>query len=193
MSKTTATLVSPAKQNAHAKGRRGSPFSTAIPPSRKLVDACDEAETWTRPELLALAVAKGCRHYAPQWPELPPVKGILPNEVLGCCLLRGPADVETFRAIRCAAMVLSDLHNRADEIGWAARRFRVAGRAMHIARLGLTADTYPAYWLRVIDALSPFEPDEPEFMPGVSRLVSETRWTATGLGASWQWLRLGDE
>ncbi|OAM91125.1 hypothetical protein AW736_04950 [Termitidicoccus mucosus] len=90
-------------------------------------------------------------------------------------------------------MVLSDLRNRADGIGWTARRFRVAGRAMHIARLGLTADTHPAYWRRVIDALSPFEPGEPEFLPGVSRLVSETRWTGPGLGASRQWLRLGDE
>ncbi len=76
-----------------------------------------------RRKLLAIAVARGCDQYAPLWPELRPKDDLtLPKEVLGCALLRGPADEETFQSIRCGAMVLSDLGNSLGRIVLAALR-----------------------------------------------------------------------
>lgn len=87
--------------------------------------ACEETALKSRRHLLAVAVARGCRHYAPVWPELKPEDDPgVPHEALGCALLRGPADAETFQAPRCGVMVLSDLANSPQQIAFAANFFR---------------------------------------------------------------------
>lgn len=143
-----------------------------------------------RRELLAIAVARGCDHYAPLWPDLRPEDDpALPHEVLGCALLRGPADEETFQSIRCGAMVLSDLGNSLGRIVLAAGELAVTGRVTHIARLGRFHDAHPGIWRPLLAALpKPGQADE-TFLPGVSRLVRETFVRGGGRGPERTWLR----
>jgi len=145
----------------------------------------------TRDQLLGVAVARGCRHYAPLLPPdvTPTDMGDLPHEVLGAALLRGPADAATFQAIRCGAMVLSDLGNSPQRIGEASEQFGVAARVVHLARLGLAADRHPEYWTAVLNALPPGSADEEPFLPGASRLTSETRLVGPGRNPARTWLR----
>lgn len=140
--------------------------------------------------LRAAAIARGCSHYAPLWPNLTPAdRAGLPHEALGCALLLGPATAETFQSIRCGAMVLSDLGNSPESIAAAAEHFGVTGRVAHIARLGLSADVHPEFWERVQAALPTLSIEEDDFLPGVSRLVAETRLSGHGKGPARTWLR----
>jgi hypothetical protein len=152
--------------------------------------ACREAAGLSADEMRAVAVARGCSHYAPLWPNLAPAdKAGLPQEVLGCALLRGPANAETFQSIRCGAMVLSDLGNSPELIAVAAGQFGVTGRVAHLARLGLSADVHPEFWGPLQAALSGLPVGEQDFLPGVSRLVAETRLSGPGKGPEVTWLR----
>ncbi len=152
--------------------------------------ACMRARTLTRSQLLAVALARGCRHYAPLWPEVAPADlAWLPPEVLGCALLRGPETAATFQAIRCGAMILSDLGNRPERIAQAAKIYDVAARMVHLARLGRAEDTYPEYWAGVLAALPEVSAIEEDFLPGASRLMAETRRSGPGLGVKRIWLR----
>lgn len=112
----------------------------------------------------------------------------IPHEALGAALLRGPADAATFQAIRCGAMVLSDLENSPRAIAEASRQFGVAHRAAHIARLGLVADTHPEFWQQVLHEL-PSAIAEDDFLPGLSRLTSETRPPGRSSAPVRVWLR----
>ncbi|MFA6286178.1 MAG: hypothetical protein WC661_02240 [Opitutaceae bacterium] len=150
-----------------------------------------EIEGFSRDQLLGIAVARGCRHYAsfadsPNKVDEPSIS----HEVLGCALLRGPRNIETFRAIRVAAMVLSDEGNSPDEIGSAAVAFQVEGRVSHIAKLALKADNRPDFWNAVLASLPSMDDvSEVSFLPGISRLRSETQMTGLGRGRSLVWLR----
>jgi len=141
-------------------------------------------------ELRAAAIARGCSHYAPLWPDLTPAdRAGLPHEVLGCLLLRGPATAESFQSIRCGAMVLSDLGNSPELIAVAAEQLGVTSRVAHLVRLGLSADVHPEFWDRMRVALPGLAAEEQDFLPGVSRLVAETRLSGPGKGPARTWLR----
>ena len=151
---------------------------------------CTKAAGLSRSELLATAIFRGCGYYASLWQDLAPGNlAWLPHEILGCALLRGPKEAETFQAIRCGAMVLSDLSNAPELIAAAAREFHVTGRAAHIAQLGLQTDRHPDFWKRVLAALPQTRDEETDFMPGVSRLVAETRRSGPNQGPVRTWLR----
>lgn len=143
-----------------------------------------------RDTLLRIAVARGCRHYAPLLPSDMPSDDAagLPHEMLGAALLRGPTDADTFQAIRCGAMVLSDLGNSPQRIIEASQRFGVTHRLAHLARLGLAADQHPEFWAAILSGL-PRGSSEEQFLPGVSRLVSETHMAAPGRQPARTWLR----
>lgn len=169
---------------------RSSPVSVPVGSDIGFLRACREAAGLSSDELRAVAVARGCSHYAPLWPGLTPAdRPELPHEILGCALLRGPANAETFQSIRCGAMVLSDPGNSAELIAAAAGRLHVTVRVAHIARVGLKVDSHPEFWDRVLQALRDPSPAESEFLPGVSRLVAETRLSGSGKGAARTWLR----
>lgn len=129
-----------------------------------------------RERLLRIAVARGCRHYAGFLPVGMEAEDNpeLSHEALGVALLGGQADAVTFQAIRCGAMVLSDLANSPRAIGELGRLRGVAHRVAHTARLGLVADEHPDFWQRVLREL-PDEVSEEDFLPGVSRFTSESR------------------
>ena len=144
----------------------------------------------TRNELLRVAIARGCRHYASLLPADTSPKDLLdlPHEVLGVALLRGEPDAETFQAIRVGAMVLSDLDNDPQRIREAAAHFGVTGRVIHLARLGLAADHHTEFWSAILKAL-PSGAEEASFLPGVSRLASASPLTGLGRPPSCVWLR----
>lgn len=169
---------------------KSSPVAIPALVDARFLRACGEAVDLSREELLAVAVARGCRHYAPLWPDLTPVdRASLPHEVLSCALLHGPVDAATFQSIRCGAMVLGDLGNAPELIAAAAERFGVTGRVAHIARLGVTEDLHAEFWAQVLVALPAGLPEEQDFLPGVSRLVAETRLSGPGKGPARVWLR----
>lgn len=151
---------------------------------------CRAAANLSRRKLLAMAVARGCWHYATLWPDIAPDgRSTLRHEFLGCALLRGPANVETFQAIRCGAMVLSDSGNSPELIALAAQELGVAGRVAHVARLGAAHDERPAFWRRMLAALPAAAPREQDFLPGLSRLVLETLVLGRGRAPQRIWLR----
>ena len=166
------------------------PGAAAIEADSAYLRTCRKVADFAREDLLAVALARGCAHYAPLWPDLDPVDPAwLPHEALGCALLRGAADAATFQSIRCGVMVLSDLGNAPELIAAAATQFGVAGRVAHVAGLALAADSHPLFWEQVRQALPPASPGDREFLPGVSRLVSETRRSGPDAGAARVWLR----
>ena len=145
-----------------------------------------------RSDLLWLAVARGCRHYAGF------VNGssvaddpAIPHEALGCALLCGPTDVDTFQAIRVAAMVLSDLENSPTVMVAAAHEFGVASRLKHVCQIALNADDHPEFWSAVRALVPPIDgKSESEFLPGVSRFSLETTEPSpNGLKSVRVWLR----
>ncbi len=167
-----------------------SPVATTAVVDEGVLRSCEEAAKLSVDVLRAAAIARGCSHYAPLWPDLRPadLPG-LPHEVLGCALLRGPAVAETFQSIRCGAMILSDLGNVPELICAAAVRLGVAGRVAHLARLGKSAEEHPEFWHRLLVALPGPSAEEQDFLPGTSRLVSETRRSGLGKGPVRTWLR----
>ena len=148
-------------------------------------------ETIPREELIGIAVARGCHHYARFTDaSLTMVCPELPHELLGCALLRGPADVNTFQSIRVGAMVISDLGNDPGAIGDAAAFLRVEGRAVHIAKLALKVGDRPDFWQAVLAELPPAEDDfEATFLPDITRFRSECPKTGPGQSSSTVWLR----
>lgn len=86
-------------------------------------------------------------------------------------------------------MVLSDLGNSPELIATAAEELGVAGRVAHVVRLALSADVHPEFWSAVRTALPDLAADEQDFLPGVSRLVAETRVSGPGKGPARTWLR----
>lgn len=169
---------------------RSSPVAAPHVADAGFLQACRVAAGLSPDALRAVAIARGCSHYAPLWPNLTSAdRAGLPQEALGCALLRGPATAETFQSIRCGAMVLSDLENSPEMIAAAAEQMDVAGRVAHIVRLGLSADVHPEFWAAVRVALHDVAADEEDFLPGLSRLVAETRLSGPEKGPVRTWLR----
>jgi hypothetical protein len=156
----------------------------------RLMWACQKVTELSGESLTAVAVARGCRHYASLWPGLIPLDyAWLPHEVLGCAMLRGPADENTFQMIRCGAMVLSDLGNSPGQIAIAAGQLQVIPRVAHIVLLGLAEDKHPEYWTKIRKLLPELSPVEQDFLPGMSRLMTETKLSGPGKGPERIWLR----
>jgi hypothetical protein len=86
-------------------------------------------------------------------------------------------------------MVLSDLSNTPELIAAAAKEFHVIGRVTHIAQMGLQADEHPDFWKHVLGGLPHARNTELDFLPGVSRLVAETRRSGPNQGPVRTWLR----
>jgi hypothetical protein len=152
--------------------------------------ACRAAGRLGRDELIGIAVARGCRHYAAFVPpELVKDRPDIPHEVLGCALLAGPQEVETFRGIRVGAMILSDAGNSAHAMADAADAFGVTARLLHIARIGAEADNRPDFWRDVLAHLPATDSaSEPRFLPNASRFSVEGRLNGHGRGADRVWL-----
>ena len=88
-------------------------------------------------DLVALAVARGCRHYETLsgGRKAPDSLRGLSHEVLACALMSGPMP-QGLGCFRCGVMVLSDLSIRMDGLAAAAAIF---GASSTNARVRLTA------------------------------------------------------
>ena len=145
----------------------------------------------SRDELIGIAIARGCHHYSPfVGKELIADRRDVPHELLGCALLCGPPNLDTFQAIRVAAMVLSDAGCSPDRVARAAEALGMSSRLAHIARVALKVDDSPAYWRGILAQLPPHDPAaEADFLPNVSRFSLETGKPGPGLGPIRVWLR----
>ena len=75
--------------------------------TRRLGTDLDAVAALSRNELLGVAIARGCHHYAPfVAPEFVADQPALSHELLGCALLRGPADLDTFQGEQIGVRLL---------------------------------------------------------------------------------------
>jgi hypothetical protein len=84
-------------------------------------------------------------------------------------------------------MVLSDVNNDPEAIAAAAEYFGVRDRVAHIVHLGLEYDQSQPFWQKLSPLFS--KTTAHEDLPGLSRLVSETRMTPNKGGPLQIWLR----
>jgi hypothetical protein len=134
-----------------------------------------------------LAVARGCRHYAPAFPpsESDPGQEAISNEELVALLLLGANEFEPI-AIRFAAQ----LAGRCDveKLAHVAERERVGRPLAYIAKAAVDHDTLnKEYWNELLARLGEQTPVAEGILPHWSRFVSQTGVTRFG-GGSVQWL-----
>jgi hypothetical protein len=138
-------------------------------------------------DLISLAVARGCRHYAPAFApaDKDPGFAAISNEELVALLLLGENEFEPI-AIRCAAQLTGrcDL----DKLARVAKRERVARVLSYISKAGSTYDVNNrSFWERLDDLIGKQAPVADGVLPHWSRFVSQTGVTRNG-GGNIQWL-----
>lgn len=138
--------------------------------------------------MIAVAVARGCRHYAPtvRAPVSPPALSDLSNEELTILLLLGENSYEPY-AIRCAAQLARSPDVDPARLSFMAVREKTERVLAHIARSGIAHDCEgQGFWTSVLAHLhltgTREEPDLPHWtrfvsMPGLQRGgVAPTTW-----------------
>jgi len=138
-------------------------------------------------DLIRLAVARGCRHYAPAFApaDQDPGFAAISNEELVALLLLGENEYEPI-AIRCAAQ----LTGRCDleKLARVAKRERVARVLSYISKAGSTYDVNNrSFWGRLDILIGKQYPVADGVLPHWSRFVSQTGVTRNG-GGNIQWL-----
>lgn len=130
------------------------------------------AQSASAGELMALAVARGARHYASfaNGYTAPAHLLSLGHEALACALMGFPMP-DGFRAFRCGVMVLSDPSNSEGLLIAGAEAFGIGPRIGYVSRLALDNDAATPFWSR-LSARFPVASTE-EMLPGLSRFVSD--------------------
>jgi hypothetical protein len=138
-------------------------------------------------DYIGLAVARGCRHYAPSFPQFERDPGLesVSNEELVALLLLGSNEFEP-TAVRCAAQLSSKCD--AQNLALVAQKERVGRALAYIAKQGLSHDNErTGFWSELLNLLG----DQPAVadgkLPHWSRFVSQTGVTRDGRGII-QWL-----
>lgn len=104
-------------------------------------------------DFVRLAVARGCRHYAPAYPPLQndPGFGIISNEELVALLLLGANEFEPI-AIRCAAQMTGRC--KIEQLVSVSKRERIGRTLFYIANAGVAHDgENKTFWLRLVESL----------------------------------------
>jgi hypothetical protein len=141
----------------------------------------------TQPDFIRLAVARGCRHYAPAFGAAEGDPGIesISNEELVALLLLGSNEFEPI-AIRCAAQLAGGCD--VVQLARVAKRERVGCPLAYIAKAGGVYDTSNrGFWKELLDLLGEQHPVMEGVLPHWSRFVSQTGVTRS-CGESVQWL-----
>jgi hypothetical protein len=140
------------------------------------------------PDFVRLAVARGCRHYAPAYPpalENDPGIDVISNEELVALLLLGSNEYDPI-AIRCAAQMASRCDGRL--LSLVAKRERISRQLAYIAKAGSDHDSSRReFWTSLLDQLGKLRPVAEGILPHWSRFVSQTGVTRSGPGTV-QWL-----
>ena len=141
----------------------------------------------TTGDLIRLAVARGCFHYAPGFPPAEDDPGLdnVSNEELVTLLLLGSNEYEPI-AVRCAAQLAGDCDVEA--LSHLAKQERVGRSLAYIARAGALYDIGHKVWNDLLGRLGPQDPPKEGVLPHWSRFVLQTGVTRSG-GGSVQWLR----
>lgn len=159
-----------------------------MPSHPAIAKDCQRAIAATTQELMALAVARGCHHYAPMtdgWSAPSQLNDML-HEVLGCALLHFPMP-DGFDSFRCGVMILSDIGNSPAWVAEAAAHFGIERRVGYVVRIAIESDGERGYWEQLMPLFPASSGDE--LLPGVSRFVSESKMSAGSGGAHRVWLR----
>jgi hypothetical protein len=133
-------------------------------------------------ELVQLAVARGCSHYAGIFPDsaVDPGLGAISDEELVTLLLLGEHPFEPF-AVRCAAQLLTSCDGV--RLARLAERERVARALSYIVEAALAHDPEGAQiWRTLRAALGTQRPVPAGRLPHWSRFVSQTGVTRRGPG-----------
>lgn len=142
-------------------------------------------------KLLAVAVARGCRHYANLVPDCratDPGQQQLSHEELAVLLLLGEHVFEPF-LVRCAAALLRVAPMNAIRLARLARRERCACVLAYIAQAGAAHD--PAgtqFWRQLLAELGPQRPVEPGVLPHWTRFVALQGVARTGRAHESHWI-----
>ncbi len=152
------------------------------------------------PELIALAVTRGCGHYR-GGPEPVPVSPVprakFSDEELAVALL-SPCLPYSPRAVRVGAEMLGARGNQPRNLAFLAVKERAETVVRYVARAGHGTEPQELFWLELLAALPPISPRSPEppqgVMPHPSCFRSETGIThpkdsRTHGGPSVLWLR----
>ena len=128
--------------------------------------------------LMALAVNRGCRHYAPAVSS--PVSSIsaddLSDEELTILLLAGENRYEPM-AVRCAAQLARSPAVSPSRLARLARMEKTERVLCHIARAGLRHDSEGAeFWKTLLQCLPAQAPRDEPNLPHWTRFVSMPGW-----------------
>ena len=124
--------------------------------------------------MIALAVARGCRHYAPaaQALESPPGLSDLTNEELTILLLSGENPYEP-TAIRCAAQLARSPDVDPTRLAFQAVKEKTERVLAYIARSGIVHDCEgQGFWTRVLARFPRTEARQEPELPHWSRFAS---------------------
>jgi len=138
-------------------------------------------------DFIRLAVARGCRHYAPVFPAADNDPGFVAvsNEELVALLLLGENEYEPI-AIRCAAQITGRCD--VEKLVRVAKRERIGRVLSYISRAGRVHDANnKLFWERLEMLLGKQDPVADGLLPHWSRFVSQTGVTRNG-GGNVQWL-----
>lgn len=138
-------------------------------------------------DFIRLAVARGCKHYAPAFPpiESDPGVAVISNEELVALLLLGSNEFEPI-AVRCAAQLAGDCSIK--PLARIAKRERTERPLAYIAKAGSAYDeSNGAFWDELLSQLGSQHPVADGILPHWSRFVSQTGVTRMG-GGSVKWL-----
>jgi hypothetical protein len=138
-------------------------------------------------KLVGLAVARGCRHYAPAYPPLKSDPGFatISNEELVALLLLGENEFDPI-AIRCAAQLAGSCDT--GKLVQIAIRERIGRTLSYIADAGMAHDAVSEdFWIQLKAQLGDQDPVIEGVLPHWSRFVSQTGLTRNG-GGSVTWL-----
>jgi hypothetical protein len=138
-------------------------------------------------DYIRLAVARGCRHYAPSYPpaDFDPGVEAIADEELVALLLLGENEFEPV-AVRCAAQLAGRCN--LEGLARVAKQERIGRVLSYISEAGSTHDsTNKDFWLRLRALLGEQDPIANGVLPHWSRFVSQTGVIRNG-GGDVKWL-----
>src|SRR5271165_3664705 len=138
-------------------------------------------------DFIRLAVARGCRHYAPSYPPagFDPGFDAIANEELVALLLLGENEFEPV-AVRCAAQLAGRCNP--ERLARVAKLERIGRVLSYISEAGSAQDsTNRVFWLHLRALLGEQDPIADGVLPHWSRFVSQTGVTRNG-GGDIKWL-----
>ena len=141
-------------------------------------------------ELQALAVQRGCRHYATGDEPVAPLASVaqLSNEELAVALLCVALPYDP-QSIRCGAAMVGAEGNSPGKLCWLAIQERSLVPLRHVAESGLKYEPDNQFWRDLLACMPASAPPKSGIMPHPTRYVAMTGFTRNGPGVVIEWQR----